>query len=519
MAAGSVAAPSDAGGEVPAVELRGIDKRFGAVHANRDVHCRIAAGCIHGLVGENGAGKTTLMCILYGFYPADRGEIRISGRPVRIRSSRDALAAGIGMVHQHFMLVDTFTVLENIMLGAEGGPGLAAASRRARRELEQLEREYGLEVPLDALAGELPVGLRQRVEILKALHRGARILILDEPTGALTPQESEHLFRILRRLRDQGRTVILITHRLREILAVADRVSVLRRGRMVAERDVAGASVDQLAELMVGRRVQRAARQPRPERGRERLRAEAISVADADGVRRLDRVSLSLHAGEILGIAGVAGNGQSELLEVLSGLRPATEGRVLVDGRPAMAGSRGRRRQGIAHVPEDRQRRGLVLAFRACESALLGYVDERRYGRPPLLHWPSIRADTATRMESFDIRPRNPLEPTASLSGGNQQKLVLAREIERDPGILLVGQPTRGVDIGAIELIHRRLLELRDAGKAILLVSADLDEVMALADRILVLYSGRIAGEVRTEAATERELGLLMTGAGGAAAP
>ena len=519
MAAGPVAAPSDAGGEVPAVELRGIDKRFGAVHANRDVHCRIAAGCIHGLVGENGAGKTTLMCILYGFYPADRGEIRISGRPVRIRSSRDALAAGIGMVHQHFMLVDTFTVLENIMLGAEGGPGLAAASRRARRELEQLEREYGLEVPLDALAGELPVGLRQRVEILKALHRGARILILDEPTGALTPQESEHLFRILRRLRDQGRTVILITHRLREILAVADRVSVLRRGRMVAERDVAGASVDQLAELMVGRRVQRAARQPRPERGGERLRAEAISVADADGVRRLDRVSLSLHAGEILGIAGVAGNGQSELLEVLSGLRPATAGRVLVDGRPAMAGSRGRRRQGIAHVPEDRQRRGLVLAFRACESALLGYVDERRYGRPPLLHWPSIRADTATRMESFDIRPRNPLEPTASLSGGNQQKLVLAREIERDPGILLVGQPTRGVDIGAIELIHRRLLELRDAGKAILLVSADLDEVMALADRILVLYSGRIAGEVRTEAATERELGLLMTGAGGAAAP
>ena len=497
----------------PAVELRGIDKRFGQVHANRDVSLAVAAGSIHGLVGENGAGKTTLMSILYGFYQADEGEIRIGGRQVRIRSSQDALAAGIGMVHQHFMLVDTFTVLENIMLGAEGGPRLAPGARRARRVLGQLERDYALDVPLDAVAGELPVGLRQRVEILKALYRGAEVLILDEPTGALTPQEAGHLFRILGRLKEQGKTVILITHRLREIMVAADRVSVMRRGAMVGHLDVAGTTVEELAELMVGRRVQLGVRKRPSDPGAERLRAEGLSVVDGAGVPRLRDVSFAVRAGEIVGVAGVAGNGQSELLEVLAGIRAPTGGRVLLDGRQAEGGGLERRREGLAHVPEDRQRMGLVMAFRVCESAILGYLQELRYGRF-LLNWVSVSEDTADKIESFDVRPGDPQQVTANLSGGNQQKLVLAREIERDPGILLVGQPTRGVDIGAIELIHRRLLELRDAGKAILLVSADLDEVMNLSDRILVMFAGRIAGEVQAEEATERELGLLMAGAG-----
>ena len=499
--------------DATAVELRGIEKHFGQVHANRNVSLRVAAGSIHGLVGENGAGKTTLMSILYGFYQADEGDIRIRGRPVRIRSSQDALASGIGMVHQHFMLVDTFTVLENVILGAEGGPRLAPGARMARRELERLERDYALEVPLDDFAGDLPVGLRQRVEILKALYRGAEILILDEPTGALTPQEAGHLFRILGRLKEQGKTVILITHRLREIMAVADRVSVMRRGEMVAHLDVAETTVDRLAELMVGRRVQLGARK-RPSRpGAERLRAEGLSVRDERGLPHLEDVSFCVRAGEIVGIAGVAGNGQSELLEVLSGIRLPDAGRVLLEGQLAEGESLERRQQGVAHVPEDRQRMGLVMAFRACESAILGYLDEKRYGGSVLLDWAAVSGDTAEKMASFDVRPDNPEEVTANLSGGNQQKLVLAREIERDPGILLVGQPTRGVDIGAIELIHRRLVELRDAGKAILLVSADLDEVMSLSDRILVMFAGRIAGEVQAADATERELGLLMAGA------
>ncbi len=504
---------------VPAVELRGIEKRFGPVHANRDVSLSVAVGSIHGLVGENGAGKTTLMSILYGFYQAEGGEIRIGGSPVRIRSSQDALAAGVGMVHQHFMLVDTFTVLENVVLGAEGGVRLAPGMRRARRELERLERDYALEVPLDAVVGELPVGLRQRVEILKALYRGAEILILDEPTGALTPQEAAHLFRILGLLKEQGKTVILITHRLREIMAIADRVSVMRQGRMVANLDVAGTTMDELAELMVGRRVQFGSGKRGDEPGAERLRLDGVSVIDEKGVPRLEDISLSVRAGEIVGVAGVAGNGQSELLEVLAGIRDPAAGRILLDGRVAEGRSLERRQQGLAHVPEDRQRMGLVMAFRACESAILGYLDEARYGGSVLLDWGAVTEDTADKMASFDVRPANPQLPTANLSGGNQQKLVLAREIDRDPGILLVGQPTRGVDIGAIELIHERLRALRDAGKAILLVSADLDEVMSLSDRILVMFSGRIAGEIAAGEATERELGLLMAGAAGEGAP
>lgn len=508
---------SDGGGRAaPAVEMLNIDKRFGAIHANRNVSLRVAAGSVHGLVGENGAGKTTLVNILYGFHPADRGEIRVGGATRQIRGSEDALAAGIGMVHQHFMLVETFTVLENVMLGCEGGVRLAPGLRRARREIERLKREYALDVPLDGVVAGLPVGLRQRVEILKALYRGADILILDEPTGALTPQEAEHLFRILRRLQAQGKTVILITHRLREIMAVADRVSVMRRGEMVAHLDVGDADVEHLAELMVGRRVRLGAAPHGSSPGAERLRVESLSVVDSAGVRRLDEVTLSVRGGEIVGIAGVAGNGQSELLEAIAGIRPPSAGRMFIDGVPAAGDGLDRRGQGLAHVPEDRQRMGLVMPFKACESAMLGYLDEPGYSSRfcrQLLSWKRIAADTFRKMASFDVRPPDPQLPTANLSGGNQQKLVLAREIERDPGVLLVGQPTRGVDIGAIEMIHRRLRELRDAGKAILLVSADLDEIMQLSDRILVMFDGRVVGEMSAAAAAERELGLLMSGA------
>ena len=498
----------------PAVELRRIDKRFGAIHANRDVSLSIAPGTIHGIVGENGAGKSTLMSILYGFYRADRGEIRVAGRTLAIEDSEDAIAAGIGMVHQHFMLVDTFTVVENVILGAEGGALLASGTGRARRELARLAQDYALEVPPDARVGNLPVGLQQRVEILKALYRRAEILILDEPTGALTPQEADHLFRILRRLREQGKTIILITHKLREIMAVTDRVSVMRRGRMVAHRDTAGTTIPELAELMVGRRVLLRVEKGPAQPGRELLTVERLRVCDDQGASRVRDVSFTVRAGEIVGIAGVAGNGQSELLEALAGLRPVAGGRVLLAGVPVGSSGLVLRRQGLAHVPEDRRRMGLVIPFEARESAILGYQDDPRYRRAALLDWAAVSCDTAGKMSAFDVRPADPRQITAAFSGGNQQKLVLAREFERDPLVLLVGQPTRGVDIGAIELIHRRLVAMRDAGKAILLVSAELDEIMGLSDRILVMFGGSIAGEVPAERATEQGLGLLMAGAG-----
>ena len=498
---------------VPAVELCRIGKRFGAVHANRDVSLAIAPGTIHGIVGENGAGKSTLMSILYGFYRADRGEIRVAGRRVAIESSEDAIAVGIGMVHQHFMLVDTFTVVENVILGAEGGALLASGTDRARRELERLASEYALEVPPDAVVGELSVGFQQRVEILKALYRGAEILILDEPTGTLAPQEADHLFRILRRLKSQGKTVILITHKLREIMAVTDRVSVMRQGRMVAHRDTAETTISELAELMVGRRVLLQVEKGPAQPGRDLLAVEHLRVRDDRGVARVRDVSFTVRAGEIVGIAGVAGNGQSELLEALAGLRPVAGGRIRLAGEPVRAGGLVRRHHGLAHVPEDRRRMGLVLPFEARESAILGYHDDARYQRGALLDWPAVSRDTVEKMDAFDVRPADPRQNTAAFSGGNQQKLVLAREIERDPLVLLVGQPTRGVDIGAIEFIHRRLVALRDAGKAILLVSAELDEIMGLSDRILVMFGGTVAGEFPADRATEQELGLLMAGA------
>ncbi len=499
----------------PAIELIGIDKRFGPVHANRNINLSVAKGTIHGIVGENGAGKSTLMSILYGFYHPDAGTIRINGKETAIHSSDAAIAAGIGMVHQHFMLVEPFTVLENVMLGVEGGTLLKAGIAHTRGELQRLEREYALEVDPDAIAGELPVGLQQRVEILKALYRGADTLILDEPTGVLTPDEADHLFRILRQLKSQGKTVILITHKLREIMAVTDEVSVMRRGEMVATRETAKTTPEELAELMVGRRVLLRVEKKPVTPGAPLLQVKNLGYVDEKGVRRFSDISFEVRAGEIVGIAGVAGNGQSELLEVLAGIRHATDGEVILHGEPVPLTKRidpgMLRARGLAHVPEDRHRTGLVVAFEEWENSALGYHGDPAFLNGPLLDIPAIRDDARKKIEQYDIRPPNCRLKTANFSGGNQQKIVLSREMERDPSVLLVGQPTRGVDIGAIEFIHRQLLAMREAGKAILLVSVELDEVRSLSDRILVMCGGRIIGE-RTPESDEREIGLLMAG-------
>jgi simple sugar transport system ATP-binding protein len=509
----------------PAVEIRGADKWFGDVHATRDVSLAIAAGTAHGLVGENGAGKSTLMGILYGYVRPDRGEIRVRGRSVAIRSPRDALAAGVGMVHQHFMLVEPFTVLENAVLGAEGGLRLAPGMARARAALEHLGRAYHLQVDLDARVADLAVGQRQRVEILKALHRGADVLILDEPTAVLTPPEVGHLFRVLRALRAEGKTVVLVTHKLREIAELTDAVTVMRQGRVVATLPTADTTPEHLAALMVGRavslRVERAPARP----GEPLLEVVDLVVRDARGVARVKGVSFAVRRGEIVGVAGVSGNGQSELLEALAGMRPVAAGRVRWRGRDLEAGTagspRGMRRLGLAHVPEDRQRTGLVLPFAARESAILGYHDEPAYNGAIRLRRAAVAASFRRQASAYDIRPPGGDLPTSAFSGGNQQKIVLARELDRETDLLLVGQPTRGVDIGAIEFIHRRLVALRDAGKAVLLVSVELDEILALSDRILVMHDGRIAGELPAAEATEQALGLLMGGvvAGAAASP
>jgi ABC-type uncharacterized transport system ATPase subunit len=496
----------------PAIELVGIDKKFGTVHANKDINLTVAKGTIHGIVGENGAGKSTLMSIIYGFYHADRGEIRVNGNPVTVRDSQAAIEAGIGMVHQHFMLVENFTVLENVMLGAEGGALLAKGIASARAELKRLEDEYGLVIDPDAMIEQLPVGLQQRVEILKAMYRGAEILILDEPTGVLTPAEADHLFRILKVLRDQGKTVILITHKLREIMAITDTVSVMRRGEMVATRKTAETTVEELAELMVGRRVLLRVQKGDASPGDIVLSVRNLSVRDNRGVTMVDNVSFDVRAGEIVGIAGVAGNGQSELLEAIAGIRKPTSGEIVFHGKTVdEADPATLREMGLAHIPEDRHHMGLVLKFEEYENSVLGYHRSPAYSKGPLLDLEAIRKDAMEKIEKYDIRPPNPRLKTANFSGGNQQKIVVAREIERDPKMLIIGQPTRGVDIGAIEFIHRRIIEMRDAGKAVLLVSVELDEIRALSDRILVMFAGHVVGE-KTRDADEQALGLMMAG-------
>lgn len=499
----------------PALELRGIDKRFGPVHANRQVDLVVRRGQIHGLIGENGAGKSTLMNIVYGLHRPDAGQIVVDGRPVEVNAPQAAIETGIGMVHQHFMLVEKFTALENVILGAERGALLSESLQNARRALENVAQEYGLDVPLDVPVGELPVGIQQRVEILKALYRQARILILDEPTAVLTPQEADALFRFLGRLRDEGNAVILVTHKLREIMATTDRVTVLRLGSVVADLATRETSLGELAEKMIGRPIVT----DRPRRaqaaGALALTVRKLEVADDRGTLRVRGVSFDLRSGEILGLAGVSGNGQSELLEALAGIRRPRSGQIAIGNRVLDSvhdGPRERRRLGIAHVPEDRLRRGVVSPFSAEDNAILGYETRSPFQRGGVLRRRAIRGACERWMAAHDVRPPAPALRLSAFSGGNQQKLVLAREIETDPKILLVGQPTRGVDIGAIEFIHRRLIEMRDAGKALLLVSVELEEILALADRILVMHAGEVVGEVTPATATEERLGLMMAG-------
>ncbi|GAA6195891.1 ABC transporter ATP-binding protein [Pseudophaeobacter arcticus] len=506
----------------PAIELKGISKSFGPVQANKDISISVAPGTIHGIIGENGAGKSTLMSILYGFYKADKGEIWINGKQTEIPDSQAAIVAGIGMVFQHFKLVENFTVLENIVLGAEDGGLLMPSLTEARKILKELAAEYELNVDPDKRIDEIGVGMQQRVEILKALYRQADILILDEPTGVLTPPEADQLFRILGRLRAEGKTIILITHKLREIMEATDTVSVMRRGQMTATVKTSETSPEHLAELMVGRKVLLRVDKLPAKPGKPVLEIEQLRIVDGAGVERLKGIDLTVHAGEILGIAGVAGNGQSELMEVLGGMRSG-EGSIRLNGAAlplhgAGSDARARRAAHVAHVPEDRQREGLIMDFHAWENTAFGYHHAPEYQRGLLMNNAAIRADTEAKMKKFDVRPPDPLLAAKNFSGGNQQKIVVAREIERNPDLLLIGQPTRGVDIGAIEFIHKQIVDLRDQGKAILLVSVELEEILSLADRVAVMFDGMIMGERIVAETDEKELGLMMAGVAGEAA-
>jgi simple sugar transport system ATP-binding protein len=501
--------------DILAVRMTDIHKRFGPVRANEAVNLAIPAGSVHALVGENGAGKSTLMSQLYGMYAPDHGTIEVFGKAATLASTHDAIALGLGMVHQHFMLVDTLTALENVMLGAEPGFLLSRAEAIVRPRLQELMASTGLTVDLDARSMDLSVGDRQRLEILKVLYRGAKVLILDEPTAVLTPQETLHLFEVLARLRDQGTTIILITHKLDEVMRLADRVTVMRGGHVVHETAIADTTPAQLAEAMVGRKVN-IGRPPETgvQVGDVVLEARALKVRDAMGVTRLHGVDLVLRAGQIVGIAGVSGNGQSELLEVLSGLRVPQEGSLALAGETfspqRWLTPRTARRLRLAHVPEDRHARAMVMEFPAWEGGVLGYEGLPAYSGGGFLRRRRMRGDTEGMMERFDVRPRAPDLACGRFSGGNQQKLVIARELGQTPRVLLCGQPTRGVDIGAIEFIHGQLRALRAAGCAIVVVSSEIEEILSLADRVLVMNAGRVTGERPVEQCTEAELGLLM---------
>ena len=500
------------------IELRNISKRFGRVQANDQINITVEPGTIHAIVGENGAGKSTAMRIAYGFYTADSGEILIGGQPRRITNPHDAIALGIGMVHQHFMLVDRMTVAENIVLGAEPGTPLSLNLNEAAARIRTLSAEFGLSVNPDAVIENLSVGQQQRVELLKALYRQAELLILDEPTAVLAPQEVEEFFTILRRMRDQGKTMVIITHKLAEVLAISDAVTVMRDGKVVGRVKTKETSAAELARLMVGREVLLRVDKPDAKPGPVVLSVRNVSVTGPEGAKPVDGVSFEVRAGEIVGIAGVEGNGQTELIEALAGLAdPARlSGDVAMEGKSVNGlGARARRERGIAHIPEDRHRRGLLLEFGLDENAILGVHYRRPITTGPggvIMDDRAILRRTEDIIKRFDVRPPNPRLPARALSGGNQQKLIIGREFELHPRLLLVSQPTRGVDIGAIEFIHRQLVALRDAGCAILLVSAELEEVTSLSDRLLIIHDGKIAGEVNPKTATASEIGLLMTG-------
>ncbi len=496
----------------PAVEMRGIVKRFPGVVANNGIEFAVRKGEIHALLGENGAGKTTLMNILFGLYHPDEGEIRVNGRPVRFENARDAVRAGLAMVHQHFMLIPRFTVAENVILGAEG-PGVTLDREVARERVAELSAQYGLDVDPEAVVATLPVGMQQRVEILRALYQGGKTLILDEPTALLTPQEVDELYSVLNRLRESGDTIIFITHKLREVAAISDRVTVIRRGQTVGTRDTVETTASQLAEMMVGRAVSLRVDRPPAHPGEAVLVADDLHLKGSQGQETLNGVSFELRRGEILGICGVEGNGQAELIEVLSGLRRPQQGRVLLKGQDVTAtGPNPRRRMGLSYIPEDRHGRGLVLPFSLTENVLLGNVEDSPFSGGGRIDYPGIRTLTQRLMRAFDVRAPAPETPAAALSGGNQQKLIIARELHREPDALLAVQPTRGLDVGAIEFVHKQLVAERDKGRGVLLISFDLDEIMDLSDRILVICGGQIVGDFLSGTVTRTELGLLMGG-------
>jgi ABC-type uncharacterized transport system ATPase subunit len=506
--------PQNAGAAELALELRGITKRYGALTANDAVDLQLRRGEIHALLGENGAGKSTLMSVVYGMARPDEGEILIDGEPVTIESPRDAMDRGVGMVFQHFMLIPVMTVAENLVLGAEPRKNGLLDLAGARRRTRELSEKYGLNVDPDARVSDVSVGQQQRVEILRALDRGAKILVLDEPTAVLTAQETAELAEVLRGLRDAGTSIVFITHKLHEVLDVADRVTVLRRGKTVGTVDTAGADDASLARMMVGRDVVLRVEKEPGKPGEPLLELDDVHAIDDRGLPAVDGVSLQVRAGEIVAVAGIDGNGQSELIDLISGLRPCSGGHVRLSGKDITnCTPRAARDAGIGHIAEDRHRRGLVLDFNLSENlALMDYREGTRFG----LLKPRRMLDAASRLlREFDVRGGSPITPARSLSGGNQQKVVIAREISGNPDALIAAQPTRGLDVGAIEFVHRRLLAERDAGRAILLFSLELDEVRALADRIVVIYDGRIVGELPPTASDE-ELGLLMTGGGSA---
>jgi ABC-type uncharacterized transport system ATPase subunit len=498
------------------LELRGVTKRYGALVANDGIDLTVEPGQIHALLGENGAGKTTLMNVLYGLTQPDEGQILADGRPVTLRSPKDAIKAGFGMVHQHFMLVPVFTVAENVTLGAERTRRLGFLDRRSmRNEVRDLSERYGLRVDPDARIEELPVGVQQRVEIIKALVRDAQVLILDEPTSVLTPGETEELFTIMRQLRADGRSIIFISHKLREVQAIADVITVIRRGQVMGQRPPT-ATDEELAALMVGRQVVLQVSKSPAEPGEVILQVEDLHVPDDRGQDAVAGVSFEVRAGEILGVAGVQGNGQTELCEALMGLRPASAGTVRLSGRDITSATpRQRIRDGIGYVPEDRQADGMIAAFSVADNMVLDVYDRPPYARRGIaLDLAAARANATARVAQFDVRTTSVDTPAGTLSGGNQQKVILARELGRELHMLLASQPTRGLDVGSIEFVHKQIIAERDKGLAVVIISAELDEIYALADRIAVMYEGRITG-FRPPSVPVEELGMLMAGATG----
>ena len=504
------------------VELRGISKRFGAVQANQDIHLDIRAGEVLGLLGENGAGKSTLMNVLSGLYRPDSGDILIDGTPTIFDGPGDSIAAGIGMVHQHFMLVPVFSVVENVILGVEPtGTGDFLDLATARQQVAEINARYGMDVPPDVLIEDLPVGIQQRVEILKVLFRSADVLILDEPTAVLTPQEVKAFFTIVRALRDAGKAIVFITHKLHEIIEIADKVSVLRQGEIVGGGVPSDFSEADLAEMMVGRPVSFSVGRGAATPGAEMLALQNVTLVDAAMETRLQQIALSVRAGEIVGVAGVQGNGQTELVEAITGLSQVTDGTVIFNSVDITATSvRQRHHMGIAHIPEDRQKSGMVSAFTVTENMVLNSYYDDSVSTGVQIDWRRAEQQAAEACLKFDVRTPSVFLGAGGLSGGNQQKMVVARELERDVRLVVASQPTRGVDVGSIEFIHTQLVACRDAGNAVLIISSELDEILDLSDRIYVMYEGHITAEFDNSGAQadRNAIGLAMAGANRTAA-